>query len=313
MAGDSAGSSPLVAAPTKPPRPRAPPLPPGSPPRWRPTRPGRHHDCVRRRRSRPGHQARRRVAQDRQLLGVRHRRRLVDRPRQGRSQGRHRHRRRQTAARSSSSSRTASPTTDRASQVAGDLVTERQRRHAPRLRHPGHRQPGGRPGRSSRMPRAPQLRPVAGPVLRRRPANPRSSSGSTATCSARKRPSPPSPTRSTTVASRPTRRSGMLFQNDADYKGWMDPSAAPKVFAEKGYTLVGARSILDPGRGLHHADQQVQERGLRDHLRHQRPAVVLQLPHPEPAAGLQAQVHQLGQGPHLPAGRPILSRTRASA
>jgi branched-chain amino acid transport system substrate-binding protein len=30
---------------------------------------------------------------------------------------------------------------------------------------------------------------------------------------------------------------GMLFQNDADYKGWMDPSAAPKVFAEKGYTL----------------------------------------------------------------------------
>ncbi len=31
---------------------------------------------------------------------------------------------------------------------------------------------------------------------------------------------------------------GMLFQNDADYKGWMDPSAAPKVFAEKGYTLV---------------------------------------------------------------------------
>jgi branched-chain amino acid transport system substrate-binding protein len=31
---------------------------------------------------------------------------------------------------------------------------------------------------------------------------------------------------------------GMLFQNDADYQGWMDPSAAPKVFAEKGYTLV---------------------------------------------------------------------------
>jgi len=31
---------------------------------------------------------------------------------------------------------------------------------------------------------------------------------------------------------------GMLFQNDADYKGWMDPSAAPKVFAEQGYTLV---------------------------------------------------------------------------
>ncbi len=31
---------------------------------------------------------------------------------------------------------------------------------------------------------------------------------------------------------------GMLFQNDADFQGWMDPSAAPKVFAEKGYTLV---------------------------------------------------------------------------
>lgn len=31
---------------------------------------------------------------------------------------------------------------------------------------------------------------------------------------------------------------GMLFQNDADYKGWMDPSAAPKVFAAMGYTLV---------------------------------------------------------------------------
>jgi branched-chain amino acid transport system substrate-binding protein len=31
---------------------------------------------------------------------------------------------------------------------------------------------------------------------------------------------------------------GMLFQNDADYQGWMDPSAAPKVFADKGYTLV---------------------------------------------------------------------------
>ena len=30
----------------------------------------------------------------------------------------------------------------------------------------------------------------------------------------------------------------MLFQNDADAQGWMDPSAAPKVFAEKGYTLV---------------------------------------------------------------------------
>ena len=31
---------------------------------------------------------------------------------------------------------------------------------------------------------------------------------------------------------------GMLFQNDADAQGWMAPSAAPKVFAEKGYTLV---------------------------------------------------------------------------
>ena len=31
---------------------------------------------------------------------------------------------------------------------------------------------------------------------------------------------------------------GMLFQNDADYKGWMDPSAAPAVFKAKGYTLV---------------------------------------------------------------------------
>jgi len=31
---------------------------------------------------------------------------------------------------------------------------------------------------------------------------------------------------------------GMLFQNDADEQGWMDPSAAPKVFKEKGYTLV---------------------------------------------------------------------------
>jgi branched-chain amino acid transport system substrate-binding protein len=35
---------------------------------------------------------------------------------------------------------------------------------------------------------------------------------------------------------------GMLFQNDADYKGWMDPSAAPKVFAAKGYTL----TVPDP-------------------------------------------------------------------
>ena len=31
---------------------------------------------------------------------------------------------------------------------------------------------------------------------------------------------------------------GMLFQNDADYQGWMDPSAAPLVFKQKGYTLV---------------------------------------------------------------------------
>jgi branched-chain amino acid transport system substrate-binding protein len=31
---------------------------------------------------------------------------------------------------------------------------------------------------------------------------------------------------------------GMLFQNDADYQGWMDPSAAPKVFGEKGYELI---------------------------------------------------------------------------
>lgn len=31
---------------------------------------------------------------------------------------------------------------------------------------------------------------------------------------------------------------GMLFQNDADAQGWMAPNAAPKVFAEKGYTLV---------------------------------------------------------------------------
>jgi branched-chain amino acid transport system substrate-binding protein len=31
---------------------------------------------------------------------------------------------------------------------------------------------------------------------------------------------------------------GMLFQNDADYQGWMAPSAAPAVFKAKGYTLV---------------------------------------------------------------------------
>ncbi len=31
---------------------------------------------------------------------------------------------------------------------------------------------------------------------------------------------------------------GMLFANDADAAGWMDPSAAPKIFAEKGYKLV---------------------------------------------------------------------------
>ena len=31
---------------------------------------------------------------------------------------------------------------------------------------------------------------------------------------------------------------GMLFQNDADYKGWMAPDAAPAVFKAKGYTLV---------------------------------------------------------------------------
>ena len=35
---------------------------------------------------------------------------------------------------------------------------------------------------------------------------------------------------------------GMVFQNDADFKGWMDPSAAPKVFAEKGYQL----TVPDP-------------------------------------------------------------------
>ena len=29
-----------------------------------------------------------------------------------------------------------------------------------------------------------------------------------------------------------------VFANDVDAKGWMDPTAAPKVFAEKGYTLV---------------------------------------------------------------------------
>jgi branched-chain amino acid transport system substrate-binding protein len=31
---------------------------------------------------------------------------------------------------------------------------------------------------------------------------------------------------------------GMLFQNDADAAGWMAANAAPKVFADKGYTLV---------------------------------------------------------------------------
>ncbi len=31
---------------------------------------------------------------------------------------------------------------------------------------------------------------------------------------------------------------GMLFQNDADYKGWMAPDAAPLVFKQQGYTLV---------------------------------------------------------------------------
>jgi branched-chain amino acid transport system substrate-binding protein len=31
---------------------------------------------------------------------------------------------------------------------------------------------------------------------------------------------------------------GMLFANDADAAGWMDPSAAPKIFSDKGYKLV---------------------------------------------------------------------------
>jgi branched-chain amino acid transport system substrate-binding protein len=35
---------------------------------------------------------------------------------------------------------------------------------------------------------------------------------------------------------------GMLFQNDADFKGWMAPDAAPKVFAANGYAL----TVPDP-------------------------------------------------------------------
>ena len=35
---------------------------------------------------------------------------------------------------------------------------------------------------------------------------------------------------------------GMLFQNDADFKGWMAADAAPKVFAANGYTL----TVPDP-------------------------------------------------------------------
>ena len=38
---------------------------------------------------------------------------------------------------------------------------------------------------------------------------------------------------------------GMLFQNDADFKGWMDPNAAPKVFKEAA-TSYGARIPTRP-------------------------------------------------------------------
>jgi branched-chain amino acid transport system substrate-binding protein len=40
---------------------------------------------------------------------------------------------------------------------------------------------------------------------------------------------------------------GMLFANDADTMGWMAPFAAPKVLAEKGYTLVVPDYYQPPG------------------------------------------------------------------
>ncbi|MBN1459910.1 MAG: ABC transporter substrate-binding protein [Armatimonadetes bacterium] len=39
---------------------------------------------------------------------------------------------------------------------------------------------------------------------------------------------------------------GMLFANDADAKGWMDPSAAPRILAEKGYALIGPEYYQPP-------------------------------------------------------------------
>ncbi len=106
---------------------------------------------------------------------------------------------------------------------------------------------------------------------------------------------------------------GMLFQNDADYKGWMDPSAAPKVFAEQGYTLVVPDPYSVPAEDFTQQISMFKSEGCETHLRDQRPAVVLQLLDPEPAAGLPAQVHQLGQGPPLPAGRGVLSQQRPGA
>ena len=68
--------------------------------------------------------------------------------------------------RSRSSRPTASPTTDRASQVAGDLVTNSKVDMLLASGTPDTANPVVRPGRSSGMPRPLQLRAVAGPVLR---------------------------------------------------------------------------------------------------------------------------------------------------
>ena len=72
---------------------------------------------------------------------------------------------------------------------------------------------------------------------------------------------------------------GMLFQNDADAQGWMAANAAPKVFADKGYTLVVPSTTPFRPRTSPSRSPSSRTR-VRDHLRHQRPAVVLQLPDP---------------------------------
>ena len=197
-----------------------------------------HHHRQRGSRGRPGHKDRSGVAEDRQLCGLRHLRRLVDRPRQGGHQGRDHHRRRQVAPDRDHRQRQPVRLEPRRRRWRAIWSRTGQRRHASGLGYPGYLQPGRDPGRGPRVPQPDQLQPVAG-ALHDQMESSSSSSGSTATCSAPKRRSPPLP-RCSSSGVQTNKKVGMLFQNDADAQGWMDPSAAPEGVRREGLHAGGA-------------------------------------------------------------------------